>query len=141
MAKQVLTNVNVTFGTANTDISAYVASIALNLSAAEVATTAFGTANAVTRIQGLRDHSITLSMHQDYPTIEKLFYDAFQNGTAVPMTIKPNGTAAAGSSQPSYACNVLSVGYSPVNGAVGDLATFDITLPVDGAITKTGTGA
>ena len=57
------------------------------------------------------------------------------------MTIKPNGTAAAGSTQPSYSMNVLSVGYSPVNGAVGDLATFDITLPVDGAITKTGTGA
>jgi hypothetical protein len=111
------------------------------LSAAEVATTAFGTANAVTRIQGLRDHSVTLSMHQDYPTIEKLFYDAFNNGTAVPMTIKPNGTAVAGSSQPQYAFSVLPVGYTPVNGAVGDLATFDITLPVDGAVVKTGTGA
>ena len=141
MAKQVLSNVNVTFGTANTDISAYVASIALNLSAAEVATTAFGTANAVTRIQGLRDHSVTLSLHQDYPTIEKLFYDAFQNGTAVPMVIKPNGTAAAGSTQPSYSMNVLPVGYSPVNGAVGDLATFDVTFPVDGAITKAGINA
>jgi hypothetical protein len=141
MAKQVLTNVNVTFGTANTDISAYVASVSLNLSAAEVATTAFGTANAVTRIQGLRDHSVTLSMHQDYPTIEKLFYDVFSNGTAVPLTIKPNGTATAGSTQPSYSMSVISTGYAPINGAVGDLATFDITLPVDGAITKTGTGA
>jgi hypothetical protein len=141
MAKQVLTNVNVTFGTANTDISSYVASVALTLSAAEVATTAFGTANAVTRIQGLRDHSVTLSMHQDYPTIEKLFYDAFNNGTAVPMVIKPNGTATAGSTQPQYSFNVLPVGYTPVNGAVGDLATFDVTFPVDGAVTKTGTGA
>jgi len=141
MAKQVLSNVNVTFGTANTDISSYVASVALNLTAAEVATTAFGTANAVTRIQGLRDHSVTLSMHQDYPVIEKLFYDAFNAGTAVQMVIKPNGTAAAGSTQPVYTMQVLPVGYSPVNGAVGDLATFDVTFPVDGAVVKTGTGA
>jgi hypothetical protein len=55
--------------------------------------------------------------------------------------IKPNGTAAAGSSQPVYTMQVLPVGYSPVNGAVGDLATFDVTFPVDGAVVKTGTGA
>jgi hypothetical protein len=59
MAKQVLTNVVVTFGTANTDISQYVGSITLSTTAAEVATTAMGS-SAVTRIQGLIDNSITL---------------------------------------------------------------------------------
>ena len=38
MAKQVLTNVAVTFGTANTDISGYVTSITLSTTAAEVVT-------------------------------------------------------------------------------------------------------
>lgn len=141
MAKQVLTNVNVTFGTGNTDITSYVAAVTLNLSAAEITTTAFGTANAVTRVQGLRDHSVTIDLHQDYPVIEKLFYDAFNNGTAVAMTVKPNGTGAASSANPSYAFNVLPVSWTPVNGAVGELATASITWPIDGNVTKTGTGA
>lgn len=135
MAKQVLTNVVVTFGTANTDISQYVGSITLSTTAAEVATTAMGS-SAVTRIQGLIDNSVTLELHQDYPTIEKLFYDAFVAGTAVPMTVKPNGTAAASSANPSYTFSVLVTEWTPVNGAVGELATADVTFPISGGITK-----
>jgi hypothetical protein len=141
MAKQVLTNVAVTFGTANTDITSYVASVTLNLTKAEVATTSFGSGGAVTRIAGLADNAITLDLHQDYPTIEKLFYDAWAAGTAVPMTVKPNGTAAASSTNPQYAFNVLPLTWTPVAGAVGDLATASVTYPIDGAVTKTGTGA
>jgi len=141
MAKQVLTNVAVTFGTANTDITSYVASVTLSLSKAEVATTSFGSSGAVTRIAGLADNSITLELMQDYPTIEKLFYDAWSAGTAVPMTVKPNGTAAASSTNPQYAFNVVPLTWQSVNGAVGDIATASITYPIDGAVTKTGTGA
>ena len=141
MAKQVLTNVAVTFGTAATDISNYVASITLDLTKAEVATTSFGSSGAVTRISGLQDNSITIDLHQDYPTIEKLFYDAWNAGTAVPMTVKPNGTAAASSTNPQYAFNVLPLTWQSVNGAVGDIATASITYPIDGNVTKTGTGA
>jgi len=141
MAKQVLTNVAVTFGTANTDITSYVQSVSLNLTKAEVATTSFGSSGAVTRIAGLADNSITLELHQDYPTIEKLFYDAWNAGTAVPMTVKPNGTAAASSSNPQFAFNVLPLTWQSINGAVGDIATASITYPIDGAVTKTGSGA
>lgn len=141
MSKQVLTNVAVTFGTAATDISEYVASITLDLTKAEVPTTSFGSSGAVTRISGLADNSITLELHQDYPTIEKLFFDAWNNGTAVPMTVKPNGTAAASSSNPQYAFQVLPLTWQSVNGAVGDIATASITYPIDGNVTKTGSGA
>ena len=140
MAKQVLTNVAVTYGTAATDISAYVTSITLSSSAAEVATTAMGS-SSVTRIQGLIDNSITMELQQDYPTIEKLFFDAFTAGTAVPMTVKPNGTAAASSTNPQYAFSVLPTAHEMVKGAIGDLATMSITFPISGVITKTGTGA
>ena len=140
MAKQVLTNVNVTFGTAATDISGYISSITLSTTAAEVVTSAMGS-SAVTRIQGMIDSSVTLELQQDYPTIERLFWDAFTAGTAVPMTVKPNGTAAAGSTNPQYAFSVLPTSWTPVAGAIGDLATVSITYPISGAITKTGTGA
>jgi hypothetical protein len=141
MAKQVLTNVAVTFGTAAQDITNFVASITLDLTKAEVPTTSFGSGGAVTRIAGLQDNSITLELHQDYPTIEKLFYDAWAGGTAVPMTVKPNGTGVASSSNPSYAFNVLPLTWTPIAGAVGDIATASVTYPIDGAVTKTGTGA
>ena len=140
MAKQVLKNVAVTYGTAATDISQYVTSITLSSSAAEVATTSMGS-SAVTRIQGLIDNSITMELQQDYPTIEKLFFDAFTAGTAVPMTVKPNGTAAASSTNPQYAFSVLPTAHEMVKGAIGDLATMSISFPISGAITKTGTGA
>ena len=140
MAKQVLTNVAVTFGTASTDISAYVTSITLSTTANEVVTSAMGS-SAMTRIQGMIDNSVTIELQQDYPTIEKLFWDAFTAGTAVPMTVKPNGTAAASSTNPSYAFSALPTSWTPVNGAIGDLATVSITYPISGAITKTGTGA
>ena len=140
MAKQVLTNVAVTYGTAATDISSFVTSITLTSSAAEVVTTSMGS-SAVTRIQGLIDNSITMELQQDYPTIEKLFFDAFTAGTAVPMTVKPNGTAAASASNPQYAFSVLPTAHEMVKGAIGDLATMSITFPISGVITKTGTGA
>jgi hypothetical protein len=140
MAKQVLTNVAVTFGTAATDISSYVTSITLSTTAAEVATSAMGS-SAMTRIQGMIDNSVTIELQQDYPTIEKLFWDAFTAGTAVPMTVKPNGTGTASSTNPSYAFSALPTSWTPVNGAIGDLATVSITYPISGAITKTGTGA
>ena len=140
MAKQVLTNVAVTFGTAATDISGYVTSITLSTTANEVMTSAMGS-SAMTRIQGMIDNSVTIELQQDYPTIEKLFWDAFTAGTSVPMTVKPNGTAAASSTNPQYAFSVLPTSWTPVNGAIGDLATVSITYPISGAITKTGTGA
>jgi len=97
--------------------------------------------SAMTRIQGLIDNSVTVELQQDYPTIEKLFYDAWNAGTSVPMTVKPNGTGSASSSNPQYAFNVLPLSWTPVAGAVGDLATASVTYPIDGAVTKTGTGA
>ena len=82
-----------------------------------------------------------MELQQDYPTIEKLFFDAFTAGTAVPMTVKPNGTAAASSTNPQYAFSVLPTSHEMVKGAIGDLATMSISFPINGAITKTGTNA
>jgi hypothetical protein len=132
MAKLVLKDVNVVFN--GTDISANVASVTLSTSAAEVATTAFG-ASAITRVSGLIDNSVTFSVHNDYNAIDGLFFPLV-GSTAVTCVIKPNGTAAASSANPSYTCSVLVTEWTPVNGAVGELATADVTFPISGAITK-----
>jgi hypothetical protein len=132
MAKLVLKDVNVVFN--GTDISANVASVTLSTSAAEVATTAFGS-SAVTRVSGLIDNSVTMAIHNDYNAIDGLFFPLV-GSTAVSMIVKPNGTAAASSANPSYTFSVLVTEWTPVNGAVGELATADVTFPISGAINK-----
>ena len=132
MAKLVLKDVNVVFN--GTDISGNVASVTLSTSAAEVATTAFGS-SAVTRVSGLIDNSVTLSVHNDYNAIDGLIMPLI-GSTAVTMVVKPAGTAAAGSATPHYTFSVLCTEFSPVNGAVGELNTADVTWPISGTITK-----
>jgi hypothetical protein len=130
MAKLVLTNSNVTLG--GTDISAYVASVTLSISVNEVETTSFGT-GAVTRVGGLQDNSVTLDIHQDYSAIEGLVYPLI--GSTTSLVIKPNGTAV-GTANPSFSMTPLIVEWTPVNGAVGELATASVTWPISGTVTK-----
>jgi len=131
MAKLVLTNANINFN--GTDISSNVASVTLSTTAAEVSTTAFG-ATAQTRVSGLIDNSVTFSIHNDYNAIDGIFFPLV-GSTAVTCVVKPNGTAT-GTTNPSYTFSVLVTEWTPVNGAVGELATADVTFPISGAITK-----
>jgi len=134
MAKLVLTNSVVTLN--GTDISNDVAAITLSTTAAEVPTTSFGSGGAVTRVAGLIDNSVTLSLHNEYSSVEGLIYPLV-GSTAVTMVIKPAGTAAAGTASPHFSFSVLVTEWSPVNGAVGELNTADVTWPISGTITKT----
>jgi len=128
--KLVLTNSNVTLG--GTDVSSYVASVTLNISVNEVETTAFGS-GATTRVGGLQDNSVTLDMHQDYSAIEGLVFPLIGGTTS--LVIKPNGTAV-GTANPSFTMTPLVTEWSPVNGAVGELASVSITWPISGTVTK-----
>lgn len=130
MAKLVLTDSVVTLG--GTDISANVASITLSTSVAEVETTAFGQ-GAVTRVGGLKDNSVTLSIMNDFSAIEGLVYPLI--GSTSTIVVKPNGSSV-GTANPSYTASVVILEWSPVNGAVGELNTVDVTWPISGTITK-----
>lgn len=132
MAKIVLTNANVSL--AGTDISSYVKQVTLTTSVNEVETTAFGN-TAKTRVAGLLDNKVQLDIHQDYSAVEGLVYPLI-GGTAVTLVVRPNGTGAASTANPSYTASVLVTEWTPVNGAVGDLATASVTWPISGTITK-----
>jgi tetrahydromethanopterin S-methyltransferase subunit C len=75
---------------AGADISTSVASVTLTTSVNEVETTAFGQ-GAVTRVGGLKDNSVTLAIHNDYPTVENLVYPLI--GSTTSIVISPNGTS------------------------------------------------
>lgn len=132
MAKLVLTNASVTLN--GTDISNDVAAVTLSTSAAEVPTTSFGSGGAVTRVAGLIDNSVTLSLHNEFSSLEGLIYPLV-GSTAVTIVIKAS-TAAVSTANPSFTASVLVTEWSPINGAVGELNTADVTWPISGTITK-----
>ena len=132
MAKLVLTQANVTLN--GTDITNNVAAVTLSTSAAEVPTTSFGSGGAVTRVAGLLDNSVTLSLHNEYSSVEGLIFPLI-GSTAVTMVIKAS-TATPSTANPSYTFSVLCTEFTPVNGAVGELNTADVTWPISGTITK-----
>jgi hypothetical protein len=132
MARLVLTNASVVFGT--TDLSDHIASITLNSTYDIVETTAFGN-TAKTRVAGLADNSVTFEFHQDYATssVEATIYPLL--GTAVTVIAKPvNATTTA--TNPQYSFSTLVSEWTPLNGSVGELATASVTWPISGAITK-----
>jgi hypothetical protein len=133
MARIVLTNAYVTVN--SVDVSDHVASVTLNSSIDVVETTAFGTTGARSRIGGLADNSITLEFHQDYASgsIEATVYPLL--GTTTTVVVKPNGSTTS-ATNPSYTATALVSEWTPLNGAVGELATASVTWPVSGAITK-----
>ena len=133
MAKYVLKDPVIVF--AGSTITSSCASVTINLSADDVETTAFGSSWR-TRIGGLKSGTVDFEMHQDFGAsgIDALFYPNL--GGTVAVAVKPGGTAAVSATNPNYTFDVLVTEYSPVDGAVGDLATTSVSLPITGAVTR-----
>lgn len=137
MARIVLTNVDVEIGGVN--LSDHIASVSLSSTWDAVETTAFGGGNvpaaARTRQAGLVDNAVTLEFHQDFAPgeVEATIYPLL--GTVVAVKIQPVNAAISADS-PQYQFNALCSEWTPVNGAVGELATVSVTWPISGAIVK-----
>ena len=110
----------------------------LTIEAEDLETTAFGQGFR-TRIGGLKQASVTLQFMQDFAGGS---IDATLNslvGTIATVVLIPAGTAVS-ATNPSYTANCLVTQYSPMASSVGDLATFSVTWPVSGTVTR-GTSA
>jgi IMP cyclohydrolase len=136
MARIVLTNAFVTINSVN--LSDHIASVTLTTTDDVVETTAFGS-SARTRIGGLADNSVAFEFQQDYATSS---VEATINGTSslvgtvTAVVVKPNGSSTA-ADNPAYSFSALVSEWTPLNGAVGELATASVTWPISGVITKT----
>jgi hypothetical protein len=133
MAKYVVTATNVTLN--GTNISDACASATLELSAADVETTDFGSAGWTQVIGGLKSGTVSLDFHNDYGVggISTLLNPLL--GSIATVTLIPNGTAVS-STNPRWTAEVLVNSVSPISGAVGDLATFSVSFPTSGAVTS-----
>lgn len=132
MAKYVVTATDVSLN--GTDISSACARAELVINSAEVETTDFGSNGWTEVIGGLKSGSVTLDFHNDFGAggVSALFQDLV--GTIGTVTLTPNGTAVS-ATNPKYTAEVLVSSFTPVSGAVGDLATFSVTFPTSGAVT------
>jgi hypothetical protein len=139
MAKFVATDITTSLN--GSDISESLAQVELNITADEVETTSFGTANAGWRTftGGLKQATVTLQFHQDFGAsgVDATLWPLLNtNGTFV---IKPtSGTVSA--TNPSYEFEALISQYNPIASSVGDLASFSVTFPIVGEVTR-GTSA
>lgn len=137
MAKFVSTDFSISLD--SNDLTTNIASATLEITREEQLTTAFGQ-TSVTRIGGLQDATLTLEMHSDFGdgAVDSILFPLL--GTVVPFEIKPT-SAAAGTDNPAYSGSVLVTNYTPFDSATGELATFSITLPVSGDITRSTSAA
>ena len=132
MAKFAATDFDITIG--GTDFSDSLAALTLDVSREQLEITAFGD-SARRYIGGLQDSSVTLSFHQDFASgsVDSTIWGNL--GGTVAIVVKPT-SGAVSATNPSYSFNALVVQSTPFSSNVGDLATMDVTWPVDGAITR-----
>jgi hypothetical protein len=133
MAKYVVTATNVTLN--GTAISDSVASATLELTAADVDVTDFGSGGYTEVVGGLKSGTVSLDFHQDYGVgaISTLLNPLL--GSIATVTMKPNGSVTS-ASNPMWTATVLVNSITPISGAVGDLATFSVSYPTSGSVTS-----
>ena len=132
MAKYVVTRTKVTLN--GNDISDSVAAATLELTAADVEVTDFGSGGWTKVIGGLKSGTVSLDFHNDYGVggVNTLLNPLV--GSLATVTLNPDGTAPS-STNPTITALVLVNSVSPVAGAVGDLATFSVSYPTSGSVT------
>lgn len=133
MSKFVVTGTQVSLN--GSDLSSSCARAELVTNASEIDTTDFGSAGWTELIGGLKSGTVSLDFHSDFGVgaVSALFQDLV--GTIGTVTlIAANGTAPSATT-PKYTATVLINSFTPVSGAVGDLATFSVSFPTTGAVT------
>lgn len=133
MAKTVVTSRYVSIGTA--DVSSALSGASLEITVEEVDKTSLGSAGWREVAAGLKSGSVTLNFQQDFGVggVDALLYPLI--GTEATVTIR-SSSATVSATNPAYSAVVLVSQYTPIAGSVGDLATFDVTFPTVGAVSR-----
>lgn len=132
MAKFAATDYKITIN--GTNFSTNLNSVELAIESDDLETTAFGS-EWRSRIGGLKSGSLTLSFMQDFgaSSVDATLYPLFNTLATVVIT-PTSGTVT--STNPAYTAVCLVSQYSPFSSATGDIATFSVTWPTSGTITR-----
>lgn len=118
----------------STALAGYITQVELKTSANDVTTTAFGS-TWVTRVAGLKEGSLTLTLNQDYAasTVDATLWPLL--GTNATVIVKPT-TGAVSSANPSYTVTCLVNDLTPISGQIGDLSVLNVTWPTSGSAVR-----
>lgn len=116
------------------DLSDWCTSVTLSVEVDEQEDTAFGDTYR-SRLGGLRDWSLDLEFNQDFAAsaVEATLFSLLGTSTAVDIRANTNTVTAT---NPRYTGNVLVTQFSPIDGAVGDIATTSVSWPGNGTLTR-----
>ena len=117
------------------DISEWLLSSNLVTGSDTVETVAMGD-TSVTVKPTFRRHSLSVELHQDFAASA---IDATLNGivgTAVAFKYRPISGTAVSATNPEYTGNVVISDYKISDQAAGEIASFSVTWPVDGDLTR-----
>jgi hypothetical protein len=121
------------------DLSDHVTSVTLNYAADELEVTAMGD-TAHKFVKGLESGSLTVSFLNDTATSNVLQTLNAAFGTTVAVKMVQQKVPAVSATNPLYTFDILVNNLTPINGAVGDMATQDITFTINSVVTKADTG-
>ena len=121
------------------DLSDHVTSVTLNYAADELEVTAMGD-TAHKFVKGLESGTLTVSLLNDTATSQVLQTLNSAFGTTVAVKMVQEKVPAVSATNPLYTFDILVNNLTPINGAVGDIGTQDITFTLNSKVTVATTG-
>ena len=125
------------------DLSDHVTSVTLNQAFDELEVTAMGD-TAHKFVKGLESATLTVSFlndTEDSPaSVLSTLQAAYGTTVAVKMVQTKASPTVVSADNPLYSFDILVNNLTPVNGAVGDISTMDITFTVNSAVTVSSSG-
>lgn len=133
MATLVLTNAQVVLS--SNDLTDHVQGVRLNYEAEQHDDTAMGD-SARSMKGGLKVWDFDIELMQDWAgsNIDSILFPLV--GTQVTVAVRPTSSARS-ATNPDYIGTCLVVGYPPIGGVVGDLATTTLKLVNAGTLSRT----
>ena len=132
MAQIVLTDASITIN--SVDLSSRTNQVTINYEKEAVESTAFGDSGRK-YVAGLQNVTVDVELQQDFAAsnVEATVFPLV--GTSTTIVVKPTSSAVS-STNPSYTiASTYLAAHTPVNGAVGELATTSLSFQ-GGTVTK-----
>lgn len=121
------------------DFSDLVTAATLNYVAEELEVTSMGD-SARKYVKGLETGSLTLSFLNDPASTEILDNLITAFGTTVAVKMIQDKDAAVADGNKLYTFDILVNNLTPINGAVGDISSQDVTFTLNSKVTTADTG-
>ena len=123
----------------NVDLSDHVTSVTLNQSFAELPVTAMGDSSEKF-VKGLETATLTVSFLNDQAATSVLDTLSDAYGTTVAWKLLQDKGTAVSATNKLFTGDILVNNLTPINGAVGDMSTQDITFTVNSVVTVADSG-